>query len=80
MNKIGKHEPTLIYIIHRLKFYEKWELHNFKTPLYKALRRRNSGEDWQTLSVHSCREHHQPWDTQKFLLLDRMQQEHRDVL
>jgi len=48
LNKIGKHEPILIYIIDRLKFYEKWELHSFKIPLYKALRRRNSGEAWQT--------------------------------
>ena len=78
LNKIGKHEPILIYIIHRLKLYEKWELHSFKIPLYKALRRRNSGK--ASFSINNCCEHHQPWDTQKFMLVDRMQQEHRDVL
>ena len=55
-------------------FKRNGTLYSFKIPLYKALKRKNSGEAWQTPSRSiNCCEHHQPWDTLKLVPIDRIQ-------
>lgn len=83
LNKIGKHESILISITIYVdkSFKRNGTLYSFKIPLYKALKRKNSGAAWQTPSQSSnCCYHHQPWDTLKLVPRDGIQCEHSGVL